>query len=432
MNRHGSTSSRTVGATTSAGLDQNFGNIDELGWFKWVWYITTKLTISDIVLMIQERVELVDWDEKADSIAKPLGICLITLTYSIRFLQDNLIRPNSIALYGSGTNHAGDAEVFDLSKSKKLREMDYLPQFPTSIPNLGSHQQIEQKWYFRLLRSLDKVTTGISVVCICLNLFVSYKFLFGHFRLYSLFYSVDRPSGSPNIVILSLDELNDDGAWGITLENTHWSFWTICRYLLFRWRSRIRRKQARLDDGGDGTTKDYYYQLRKWTPSRFMTTLFIYYPPTCLVFLCLMEASFSMLGAIVVHQFLFKMIIGRYLVRITDDSILSKSLMDEYIQKAINPLTNKQMQDAQTGATFYDEFGDVKFFPATTSSKRNIFQSHDIGGELIKQSYDKSEGSFKDFAKGEREAQNRIFVPPKQFHRFRVRNQNSQSQNWRR
>lgn len=77
----------------------------------------------DLQLVINEKLEMIDWDVHAKSLAKPLGNFLTVCFFAMRLLQDNLIKPNYYKL-----NVKSDA--FDLSKSNKLKEFDYLLKYP--------------------------------------------------------------------------------------------------------------------------------------------------------------------------------------------------------------------------------------------------------------------------------------------------------------
>ena len=123
----------------------------KIGWFR---YITSLVTSSpyDIYLTLNEHIELIDWDSKALSIAWPTGNILTLLFFGIRFLQDNVIKPN---YYKINRNTDG----FDFSKSQLLKQHEYFSKFQSAASD-GSFQT--EDWYFHTLRYLERLSRGLS------------------------------------------------------------------------------------------------------------------------------------------------------------------------------------------------------------------------------------------------------------------------------
>lgn len=147
-------------------------------WMKrWYQLLTSPL---DLQLVINEKLEMINWDAYAKSLAKPLGNFLTILFFIIRLLQDNLIKPNYYKLnVKSG--------AFDLSKSNKLKEFDYLWEISSSFQNSNQFYAF-QSWYFVTLRFLNNLFRFTIFILLSLNLYVSCKFMFGYFKTYNLFH----------------------------------------------------------------------------------------------------------------------------------------------------------------------------------------------------------------------------------------------------
>ena len=150
----------------------------KLAWVKrWYQLIASPL---DLQLVINEKLEMIDWDAYAKSLAKPLGNFLTTLFFIMRLLQDNLIKPNYYKL-----NVKSDA--FDLSKSSKLKEFDHLWEISSSFQN-GNQFYAFQSFYFITLRFMDNLFKCAIIIFLSLNLYLTYRFMFGYFKTYNLFH----------------------------------------------------------------------------------------------------------------------------------------------------------------------------------------------------------------------------------------------------
>lgn len=322
----------------------------------------------DIFLMINEHVESIDWDSKASTIAGPLGNFFTCSLYTARLLQDSLIRPNQQKL-------GKKRDSFDLSRSEVFRKFEYLSQVPKSgmvVTHLN--------WYWKFLTFLNvalQITVGFLIV---LNLFVAYKFLMGHFQVYSLFYT-KIPPRSKNVTKRSLSDLS----FKSLEEVTNSSLWTMIRYMFVRKRLIIK----------DIPKRKYYYQLRKWTPGKFYTALFSTFSPISVIFLLVTEVSFKTALAVIGHQYiLFLVLFKRYESRLDDEACLAKAHFEEINEKVIKPKTTIKTQDAMVDATTYG--GGAAFFPSFTTTRSHIFQTHAVTGDIITERYNPKTRSFED------------------------------------
>lgn len=342
----------------------------KIGWFR---YITSLVTSSpyDIYLTLNEHIELIDWDSKALSIAWPTGNILTLLFFGIRFLQDNVIKPN---YYKINRNTDG----FDFSKSQLLKQHEYFSKFQSAASD-GSFQT--EDWYFHTLRYLERLSRGLIAILILTNLVITYKFLFGYFRVYS-FFSLEQRPDSKNVTKRSLHDLG----YRYVEDVSKSSLLSMIKYVLFQ---RKKHQQEELKD-------EYYYELRKWCPTKFATSLFTAFSPTCVVFLFFTEASFKGLLALLIHQYLFHyLIFDRYNGRIQDEICIAKAVMAEVDEKIIKPKNSVKSQDAMVDATPYgNEF--VRFFPSYTTTRSHIFQTHTLTGDLITEKFNPRTQLFED------------------------------------
>ncbi|KAK5778804.1 hypothetical protein RI543_003728 [Arxiozyma heterogenica] len=278
---------------------------------------------SDLLLFYNEKVELVDWDRKARTLAQPLGHGLTILTFIVRFLQDNLIKPNYMNIYDTYTVET----LFDFTKSDTLRKYNLLPQvsISTNSPDV-------------LRRPLKTLIDNEN------------KF-------------------SPKITPLSM------------VKN--------CIIKIFNRKYRAKNSTDSLSD------KDYYYEIRKWVPTKFITNLFMTFSPISLIFICLSPVSFSTLFAILINQYLFQLILNKYQNRNKVDTILFSAVLDEYYMKRVKPVVSKKYQDVQIDAT-PNGSGFIKFYPFSVVRNNDIFKTHTLTGDLIRERYNKNINEFEE------------------------------------
>ncbi|QLL30480.1 hypothetical protein HG536_0A02970 [Torulaspora globosa] len=339
---------------------------------------------SDWHILLNEWIQSIDLDAKAYSFAQPLGHSLTFLLYVIRLLQDNLIRPESYKI-------ASNQDAFDLSRSEKLREYEYLNRY-----SVNREANSTATFYASFLSGVSKFFNLLTAALLIVNLGLTYQFFFGHFRSYSLFSSKERPV-SKHVTKRSLRNLNDE-----YLENIYnGSLWSMLKYIF---RGSLTADEKTDDD-------EIYYSLEKWVPSKFTTHFFACFCPTGVFFLLLCDISFTTAIPVVLHQIILHyMVIDRYEERLVDEAVIHQALMTDYEAKVVKPYTNKMMQDVQVDATTYGE-GYVRFWPAISSSKSPIFKTHSVMGDTILEKFNSRTQEFEDVV-GAGESHNLIMETP--------------------
>ncbi|CAI4057540.1 hypothetical protein SKDZ_04G1520 [Saccharomyces kudriavzevii ZP591] len=338
----------------------------KLAWVKkWYQLITSPL---DLQLVITEKLEMIDWDAHAESLAKPLGNFLIVLFFLMRLLQDNLIKPNYFKL-----NVKSDA--FDLSKSNKLKEFDYLLEISSNLQN-GNQFDAFQSLYFVTLRFMDNLFRISIFMLLSLNLYLTWKFIFGYFKTYNLFH-LKNEFNSASLTKHNLSDLNKEYYEDIYKQ----SLWSLLSHF-FRG---SRDNAPHIDQEDD----EIFYQLKKWSPSKFITSLFVSFSPTAIIFLSFSEVSFTTAISLFLHQCLLDyIIIKRFRASLEDDLILSSAALQEYEDKHIIARTSQQgSMDSVSSSRGTDRSG-----PHTRTPR--IFTTHSLHGEEIKEAYNYKKREF--------------------------------------
>lgn len=378
--------------------DDDFIDLDNMNWFKWTYHVVT-MPPSDLMILFHEKLALIDWDAKAKTVAQPLGHILTFTTFLIRFLQDNLIKPNYLNIYDEYRFET----MFDFTKSKTLKQYNLFPSGENHLQNDNkksqNHFYIRMKNYntnsnlfYTVLRYTDYLFNIALLAIIITNLFITYRFIFGHYKKYSLFYTLKVSHETPDIVRKPLDILNEDNDEILS----HGSLFTMIKHFIFK------RNSNKTDYATDAKTlneKDYYFEMKKWIPSAFITHLFMTFSPICLMFLLFSSVSFSTGIVIVIHQVIFQVILTKYHHRIVDDNILFSATLEEYYMKAIKPIVTKRYQDVKIDATTQGR-GFVEFYPSTTSKQNNIFTSHFLNGDILREKYNQSRQEFEEVEEG--------------------------------
>lgn len=343
--------------------DNNYNEDEKLGWF--ASFMGMFSLPYDWYLSINEDIAVIDWDSKSNSVAWPLGNVLTFLFFSVRLLQDNVIAPNINKL-----THSDDA--FDFSKSKNLQKYDYFQQY-------GGSASSSENLYYKMLRQLHRLFYLLTVLLLITNISVTYRYLFAHFQTYSIFYWKTVPK-SKNVTKKSLHDLNHTYVEDAKRD----SLWGMIKYLLFN------------GSHDDETNRAHYYELRKWTPSRFLTSFFVSFSPIAFCFLWMTDVTFKTLIPIIIHQYvLWFIVIDRYEQKLKDEQILSMSSVAELNSKVIQPKMNVLKQDAMVDATPYND-GIVYFYPAYTTTRSHVFATHTLSGKLSKEKYNPRTDSFED------------------------------------
>ncbi|CCF56129.1 hypothetical protein KAFR_0A06940 [Kazachstania africana CBS 2517] len=354
---------------------------ERVGFLSWIDRIL--VSPSDLHLSMNEYFESIDWDSKAVSLAEPLGNILTFCFYVIRFIQDNFIRNNDYV-------KSSIQDSFDFSKSGKLNQYNYLSRYVQQ----SSSQKSRTKLYFFTVA--ERFTFLSLVSLFSLNLIISYKFLCSQYKSYSIFY-LENAKESPNLTKHSLTDLSrsyyDDIMRG--------SVFSMLKHFLLK-------KRKKFENSESLNNEQFFYQLRKWMPSKFLTHLFVSFSPTSIIFLMLTDTNFITAFALVFHQLvLHYIVIRRFLVRLLDESILSSSIISEMNAKIIKSKTSNKYQDVMVDATPYGQ-GYVKFC-ATTKAK--IFESHTLTGELVKEKFNRQRNEFEDIIDKQQIPHNKIIEP---------------------
>lgn len=323
---------------------------------------------SDWHLAVNERLETIDWDSKSATVAQPLGNVLTFTFYTVRLLQNSLIRPNLRKINKRTDN-------FDLSKSELLKQYEYLSRYTLE------RGQTAESLYYRVLGHLSRLFGVLIIFLLLTNSYVTYKYLMGDFRTYSFFYLKQSPH-SKNITKSSLKQLGKD--------KDEQSLWSLLCY--FCAGAKDRNKASSPDDDDD----DHFYQLSKWTPSKFITTMFVSFSPTCMIFLLLTDVSFSTVFAVLFHQWALRfLIINRYSSRIEHESVIASATLAEWDAKFVKPKMSRKVQDVAIDATPYGD-GIIKFFPALSTNRSHTFQTHSLSGDIITETFNPETQEFED------------------------------------
>lgn len=340
-------------------------NEEKIGWLRRLIAIFTT-SPYDWYLSINEEFTTIDWDSKSNSVAWPLGNFMTALFFVVRLLQDNVITPNIHKL-----NNSDDA--FDFSKSDYLRNYEYFQQYQET-------QSSSDNLFHDTLRALQSACKFSGALLILANMTVTYKYLFGKYQSYSLFCWKVKPI-SKNLIKKSLRDLN----YKYVEDAQRGSLWGMVKYMFF---NKI--------DRNDLTHKQYYYELNKWCPSKFLTSLFVSFSPICLSFLWVTDVSFRSFIPVILHQYiLWFLVVDRYEQKLIDEKILYSSNLAEIDSKVVGPKANALKQDAMVDATPYHG-GEVFFYPAYTTTRSHVFETHSLEGQLIREKFNPETSMFED------------------------------------
>ncbi|SSD60408.1 uncharacterized protein SCODWIG_02169 [Saccharomycodes ludwigii] len=370
----------------------------------------------DIYISIHEWLVTRDWDKKLPNTAIFIGNVFTFTYYGIRLLQDYLIKPNYFKL--------SSRDYFDFSRSDTLRKYDYFQRFMDS-PDSQNHfahnnlptfiNSINDHWHYRYLKALNTFLNFLTFLLILINFMTTFKFLFASTKEYSIFYFKRAPNSShvvkKSLVDLSYQYLDNESGF---------TPWNMLTYLL---PSRFTQAPYKEDDfedenspSGLGATsknkqeKKYYYQLYKWSPSPFTTSLFTSFNPIVVVFLFFSDTSFLSFIAIVLNQYLFyELLIVKYESRIEDELVLSSALLEEtnikYRDNVIHPVYQDAMVNTNLDGTDnfiasfkpFNHLNGEKFI--TKKKINNIVTTHALSGDLIYEKFNKNAGDFEKLRK---------------------------------
>lgn len=349
-------------------------SMDKMSWFRWMLYLTT-LNWEDVLMIFTEKIELIDWDHIALEFAEPVGHILTVLFFLIRYFQDNVIKPNYSRMYSKGIEI-----IFDFKKSNTLKKYGLLEQ----IDSIKSQSLLPQDrtLYYKLLRIADTIVNFINIILVILNIYICYKFFFGYFKSYSLFYVNDISNKTNHVEKKLLSSLKHD--FNQTLDELEQNEKQRKENGVFKRLYRFIFKNDKKKKPEVITGKDYYFELTKWAPTKFITHIFMSFSPLILVILFFSTATIYTLVAISLNQLIFHLLIKSYNLRIVDDSILSSATMDEYQMKAIKPRWTRKYQDISVDATHVNN-PMINF--STSVINDGIFETHSLNGTLIRERY---------------------------------------------
>lgn len=342
-------------------------NIEEpKGWLrKSIYYIT--MSPSDLQLIIYEHIESIDWDSKAISVARPLGIGATVTFYLLRLIQDNVVKPN---YYKTRRNQ----NMFDLSKSETLKKMEYLKHYSSSTISVEMRQY---NWF----RTMDRTINCMLYLILVINVKIAYTYIYKQYKLYSIF-GMKPTKQSPNVTKKSLDDLSKSYYRDISKKN----IWSMVKYFIFE-KTNGDMLDRELND-------KYFYTLNKWNPTKFTTQLFVFFNPMIIGFLWLTDVSFvTILIVILSWTILEVVILQRYETKLIDESIISAATINDINKKIIDPSVNRIFQNVMVDATDR-KHSYVKFDPTVVHNP--IFETHSLNGDLIREKYNKRTFEFED------------------------------------
>ena len=387
---------RTVGDGNNSDepYTEGQGESTSRGWFRTLlWFCT--LSPSDMLMLLQEAGETIDLDSpRAQRVLELLGIVITVIFGVLRVVQDNVIRPRSYR-----AEH-GYADAFDFNRSKTLCEYDYLLKCvkgrTSRISNSKSSALLGegQSTGFNLFDTLTLLVNLAVGFVLLANFYLTYKFLFRQFKVYSLF-NVTAYRKSPNLSRHMLKDSNgslNDSVYNGKLSS---SLLSKIRRFVFKGTQVSSSHQTNETD----KSQKFYYQLKKWAPSKAVTRLFVTFSPINIAILSFMEVSFASVSAIVIGTYLLNLIIKRYEVKLTDESIIYAAVNDEVRQKYLRPKLDTETQDVMVDATTPPNRGFVRFIPHA-SKGLPFFRTHALTGEVVTERYNQGSARFERVSRG--------------------------------
>lgn len=369
------TAKHSTGTTHDEDTDTE---MDRMSWVQWFLYLTT-LNWEDVLMILNEKIELIDWDQIASEIAELLGHFLTLSLYLIKYFQDNFIKPNHSRIYNKRIE-----TIFDFNKSATLKKYKLLEKIDNiKLNGLLPH---DKTIYYKFLRLSDSVVQFLNLILVISNVYTCYKFFFGYFRCYSLFYINEVSNKTTHVEKKLLSNLKHDfnDILNEQSDNQDNSFLTKVYNFFFE---NKKAKEPHVINN-----KDYYFELTKWVPTKFITHLFMSFSPTVLIILLFTNVTFLTFLAILINQYIFHFLIKNYNLRIIDDNILSSATMDEYQLKVTKPRWTRKYQPLSVDIDKDHSNQMVNFSKAPI--RNGIFETHSLNGELIKEKYNFNEQTF--------------------------------------
>lgn len=278
----------------------------------------------DLLLSINERRELIDWDSHAVSFALPLGHLLTFVFFVCCFVQ---------GIQSKGST----SDFFDYDDFDRV---------------LGNHDNSKKS------SVLDNITGGLLMLLWSLCLLNCFLFL-SKSRTYHIYNKdLNDKSGSA-----SLNKVERSRSF---LENIQEYF------------NMVRSE----------STVDEYWELRVWDPSKFSTYLFISFSPLNLIYLrsntpsTITNFLLSLLNSFLLHY----LIIFKFTQQAKDKKTLYEETMNEYQSKFVNPRLSTIRRSVGIDATKGPYSGEfvVTEMPGKYAK---VFKTHDFKGRQITEVY---------------------------------------------
>lgn len=368
--------------------------------------------LADLGLVIHDYVQTwvvgLEWDKYATTI-RVVGHILTGTFFMLRLVQDTL-------LAGVGTI-AAEADAFDLSKSSWLRQDDVMMSYKDVLFrdwNNGGGASAGSST--RSNSSAIKVNQLINHYCfgmLLLSMSATYKFLYGNFKSYTLFYLKNlgyRQSSS----IKKIDVKAQTKSLG---DNSSFKELLIALY-----NTLIGQENDDFGDDQNEIVDTEYYELNKWVPSKLLLGVIVSFSPTVLYFLRFTSVSFLSVIPVLIHQIVLHLIIlERYETRIEDDLLLTTEFIKGYDKRYVRQQESKLYQDVMLDTIDLDNGGFVKFI-STDPSK--LFKRHRINGDLVIEKYNKKNDTFENVTKqvvSNKPTKNKIYQLPIKFRNKSIR-----------
>ncbi|CCH59777.1 hypothetical protein TBLA_0B09600 [Henningerozyma blattae CBS 6284] len=361
------------------------------------WNILKRLhtRYHDIQISINESFELIDWEDIANRFANPIGYSLLCLFFVVKFIQENFIRPSYNKIYryrSSQIFNLNDSETFNYYKDQF--DTDVFSMIDTSSAYYGRPND-EDSMFIKLIKWINNFCNSLVVLLIFINIVISYQFLNGYYRRYSLFYTTKRPTNTLSIVKKNKKDLeiiyNEDVL--------NLSFFRILKYYFFNKENDLKTKNSYQPTKKTILNDETYYELSKWLPNTFIRKLFVSYSPTSvLLLLNSNDISFLTIFWLVANQILIYYLIEiKYENRIIDEQMLYREMMNEYSMKTKQP-TARLSQNVKLDTSSYPGGGYVEFIDSNNAigNNNNIFKRHDLNGRAHYESFDKRTDQFEE------------------------------------
>lgn len=358
------------------------------------------MILADIGLVLHDWRQ-VDWDSHAGFV-QCVGQVLTVIFFVLRLVQDTLL-----AGVGEVTT-ASDA--FDLSKSEWLRQDEVMMSYSDVL--FRDWNQGDMRCSSGSGARFNQLINRCCLLMLGLSFVATYKFLYGNFKNYTLFYlknlNEDKYNGSLRRIKIRVEsqKLGTNSSVKEILVALFKTLWSI-----------LRKDKDEFGDVQEEIVDTEYFELIKWTPSRILLGFMVSFSPTVLYFLKFTTVSFLSIVPVVIHQIVLYMIImERYEIRLANELLLTRENIEGYEKRFVKPKENKSYQDVMLDTIDLDDGGFVRFFPSVSNK---LFKRHRINGEQIIEKYNKKNDTFDNVTKriiNNKPTKNKIYQIKGQYH----------------